>query len=126
MPAISITYSPNLTDEFDPQKLADALVQCAHELGVFPAWGVRAFVTKADVANVADGGSDYGFVQVAVRIAPGRRAELQTKITESFFDVLQSQLGSITKCKLGFAVDLEEFKRQTYRSGGSLSGSPTA
>jgi 5-carboxymethyl-2-hydroxymuconate isomerase len=126
MPSISISYSPNLLGEFDPQKLADALSQRAVELGVFPIWGIRVFVNMAEASSVADGDSELGYVQVAVRIAPGRSPELQTEITESLFATLEAELAVVKNRKIGFAVDLEEFQRETYRSGGSLPGSPTA
>ncbi len=126
MPSISVTYSPNLEGEFDPQKLADALAECAVELGVFPTWGIRVFVNMAEASSVADGDQELGYVQVAVRIAPGRSAELQAEITEHLFATLEAELSVITSRKIGFAVDLEEFQRNTYRSGGSLPGSPTA
>ena len=126
MPSISITYSPNLHGEFDAQKLADSLAGCAVDLGVFPLWGIRVFVIQAEASSVSDGSSQHGYVQVAVRIAPGRSPELQAEITESLFAVLETELAGVKGRKIGFAIDLEEFQRQTYRSGGSLPGSPTA
>jgi len=125
MPSMSVTYSPNLKGEFDPQKLADSLGRCAVQLGVFPTWGIRVFVNVAEASSVADGDSELGYVQVAVRIAPGRSPELQSEITDVLFAALSSELAHITSLKIGFAIDLEEFLRQTYRSGGSLPGSPT-
>jgi 5-carboxymethyl-2-hydroxymuconate isomerase len=123
---MSVTYSPNLKGEFDPQKLADALGRCAVQLGVFPTWGIRVFVNVAEASSVADGDSELGYVQVAVRIAPGRSPDLQSEITDALFAVLSTELAQITSRKIGFAIDLEEFLRQTYRSGGRLPGSPTA
>lgn len=126
MPSISIVYTPNLAGEFDVDLLSEAMSAKARELDVFPVWGIRVFVSMADAASVADGDSELGYVQVSVRIAPGRSEELQEKITAELFAELQNQLGGINTRKLGYAIDLTEFKRHSYKSGGSLPGSPTA
>ena len=125
MPFISVLYSPNLEGQFEPQIIANSLAKAAHDLGVFPAWGVRVFVSRAEAASVAEADDEPGYVQVSVRMAPGRDLQLQTQITESLFGVLENQLGTLKGRTIGFAIDLSEFNRETYRSGGNLAGSPT-
>lgn len=126
MPSIVITYSPNLEGEFDLEDLTNSLNQRAQDLDVFPAWGVRVLAVKADAAMAGDGDAELGYVQVSVRIAPGRLRELQKRITNEFFAVVDGVLGKVTTRKLGYAVDLTEFDKDTYKSGGTLPGSPTA
>lgn len=126
MPSISVIYTPNLTGSFDSQLLADRLTESARESKVFPNWGVRAFVIAAEASSIAEGDPNFGYVQVSVRIAPGRPVELQTKITEQFLAILKSELGLISNMNVGYAIDLTELTMHSYRSGGNLPGSPTA
>ena len=126
MPSIVVTYSPNLVGEFDESKLAIALNKRAQELGVFPSWGIRVFVVPATAASVAEESQGSGYVQVAARIAPGRSEELQTQITHELFMVLEEHLRHIKSRTIGYAVDVSEFNRANYESGGNLAGSPTA
>ena len=47
-------------------------------------------------------------------------------ITEELFSAMHELLSKVTTRKLGYAIDLTEFDKDTYMSGGNLPGSPTA
>ena len=88
MPHLQIDYSANLEAEIQERKLVDILHQTAAESGIFPVWGIRTIAQPAVHYRVGHGAPDNGFVQVFVRIGPGRDLALRQCIATLLFDAL--------------------------------------
>lgn len=125
MPHISIEYTPNLAGAIDLDNLAKTLHDAAQRIGVFPRWGLRALAFPATAAYVADD-IDNAYVQVRIKIAPGRSSEVRAEVSATLFEILQSALALVAAQRpLGYQLDVFEFVADVTHSGGSIPGSPT-
>lgn len=83
MPHLVLYYTPNLDVHTDMtvlcRALADTMLTVRDEAGrqVFPTGGVRVLAYPAAHYAVADGGGDYGFVYLNLRMGKGRSSEVQ-------------------------------------------------
>jgi 5-carboxymethyl-2-hydroxymuconate isomerase len=110
MPNITIDYTPNLAPDVIQLQLVDVIHQAAMDTQAFPQWGIRTMARVAEIAKVARGDADMGFIQIVVRIAPGRDQESRQRITKSLFDAASSALEPLfRKCRVGLQLEVQEF-----------------
>jgi 5-carboxymethyl-2-hydroxymuconate isomerase len=110
MPNISIDYTPNALDQAAVDALVAALHQAALDLAVFPTWGIRTMAQPATAFRVARGDAGMGFVQVMVRIAPGRDLALRQRIAKALFDAASQVLDPLfARQPLGLQLEVQEF-----------------
>lgn len=124
MPHIAIDYTANLADDLRPLELPQKLHEAARALGVFPLNGLRTFARAIDDYSIGANSADEGFVQIQIRIAPGRPEELRQRIVDSLFAAAEQTLaGLIERRPVGLQLEITEFDRSLTRMAGSL---PTA
>ena len=110
MPNITIDYTANLSDVLNPQALAKALHQGALDCNTFPVTGIRVFCRANEAYVVAHCDRDEGFVQIQVRIAPGRSDELKRHIAETLLEAATTALEKAYAARpLGLQLEVSEF-----------------
>lgn len=110
MPHVQIDYSSNL----EPIVHAERLVGLVHEAvlatGRFPRWGVRTFARSVEQFRVAEDVEDAAFIQVVVRISPGRDLATKQAIGQAVFDAICAPLQPLfAQRRLGCQVEVQEF-----------------
>lgn len=124
MPHITIDYTANLAGDLQPLGLPRKLHEAALALGVFPLNGLRTFARAIDHYHVGADTCDEAFIQIQVRIAPGRPEELRQRIVDTLFATTERTLAAlIEKRPVGLQLEITEFDRSLTRMAGSL---PTA
>jgi len=110
VPHIQITYTANMEADVQERRLVDILHQTAVESGIFPVWGIRTIAQRVDHYRVGNGAADNGFVQVFVRIGPGRDLALRQRIAKLLFDALLLSMGTLFDSRrLGCQLEVMEF-----------------
>lgn len=110
MPHIQIDYTANLADTVIDERLVDRVHQAAIDSGVFPVWGIRTFARPLSEYRVGNGEAGNGFVNVTVRIAPGRNLALRQRIQRELFGaVLQVMQPLFAHHRLGCQLEITEF-----------------
>lgn len=124
MPHIAIDYTANLTDDLRPLELPRKLHEAAISLGVFPLNGLRTFARAIDEFHVGAAAQDEAFINIQIRIAPGRPEELRQRIVDTLFATAEQTLAAlIDKRPVGLQLEITELDRSLTRMAGSL---PTA
>ena len=110
MPNITIDYTANLRGMFVPQDLVAALHRGAVACETFPITGIRVFCRESEHFVVAHGERDEGFVQIQVRIAPGRSDVLKRRIAETLLAAAENALEPVFATRsVGLQLEVTEF-----------------
>jgi len=72
MPHFTIEYSANLDARLDMAEVVEVVRKAAVETGIFPLGGIRVRAIRCDHFAIADGGKDYGFLDMVLRLGEGR------------------------------------------------------
>lgn len=115
MPHLVILYTPRLDTEveFDAlcRGLADTMLQCRDESNqpVFPIGGVRVLAFPAAHAAVSDGGGDYGFIYLNLRIGRGRSDAVKKAVGEALAATANRHLAPLlARCVVGITLQIDE------------------
>ncbi len=109
MPHIVIEYSHGAEADVDIEMLAQSLHETATKSGVFPVGAVRTMARPCTVSYVGDGAHNNAFINVSVRIGPGRPLELRQKLTKMFFDAAAAHTESLfDKRPAGLQLEVSE------------------
>lgn len=110
MPHILVDYSNNLSDdELDINGLLDVLVATATSTDVFPETGMRARAFKADAQRVATGDPMNAYINVSMRVGPGRDVESRKEAGQAIFDTLKAFTEELmTKRKVLLSFEMRE------------------
>lgn len=110
MPHIEIDYSANVAGAVEKSELPRKLHHAAHSLGVFPSNGIRTFARQVDSYHIGlDQGSE-AFIQIRVRVAPGRPEEVMKHISETFFQTAHDAMSDQFETReLGIQLEVSEF-----------------
>jgi len=110
MPHILIDYTANLQALIDERELVDTVHKAAVQSGIFPVWGIRTFARAISLYRVGNGDPANGFIQVVVRIGPGRDLPLRQRIAALLFDALLTAVGdSFDGRRLACQLEVMEF-----------------
>jgi 5-carboxymethyl-2-hydroxymuconate isomerase len=110
MPNIQIDYSPNLSDVVASTRLADVIHQATVDCNVFPTWGIRTFARAAEHSRVGDGKPGNGFIQIMIRIAPGRDVATRQRVAKALFEAVVAVLEpTFQQRSLGLQLEVQEF-----------------
>ena len=86
MPHIVIEYSSGADERVDMAALVQSVHNSARESGLFARNAVRTLARGADYSCVANGAAGNHYIQITMRIAPGRNAEIKKTISRFIFD----------------------------------------
>jgi len=121
MPHIAIDYTANLADDLAPLSLPRKLHEAAQALGVFPLNGLRTFARAVDQFHVGADTQGEAFINIQIRIAPGRPEDLRQRIVDTLFATAEQTLAAlIEKRPVGLQLEITEFDRSLTRMAGSL------
>lgn len=114
MPHIQIDYTANLADAVKDGRLVDKVHQAAVDSGIFPVWGIRTFAQVRGDYRVGNGEAGNGFVNVTVRIAPGRNLALRQRVRQELFGAVLAAMGPLFEYhRLGCQLEVTEFDANT-------------
>ena len=88
MPHQIIEYSANLGSRVDIDALVAALHETAAGIDALPLGGLRTRAVARGHYRIADGHADNAFINVMLRIAPGRSFEVRKAAGETLFAAL--------------------------------------
>lgn len=92
MPHITVEYTQNVPWVISIDRLVSLLHDTARLTGAFPTGGIRTFARPSVVSLAGDGSGSNAFVQVQIRIAPGRTKQLKQEIAKALFDAARTEL----------------------------------
>lgn len=121
MPHIVVLYTNNLEADADIgglcRVLADTLLAQRDEAGqvVFPVGGTRVFAYPSAHHAVSDGGGDYGFVYVNLRMGVGRSAAVKKAAGDALSTAARGHLAPLLeKRAVGVTLQVDEAPGQVY------------
>ncbi len=105
MPHLTIEYSANLEHDVDMTGLCGIAAKALRGLGLFPEAGIRVRAYGANHWSIADGGGDYAFLDMRLRIGKGRSDAEKSACVETLYAALESWLEP--RLSRPFALSLE-------------------
>lgn len=109
MPHQTIEYSANLEPELDIDALVTALHETAAGIDALPIGGLRTRAVAREHYRVADGHPDNTFINVFLRIAPGRPFDVRKAAGEKLFQALCDYLEEIySSTPLAISYEIQE------------------
>ena len=89
MPHLTIEYSENLAENIEISKLVKVMHDSAASIEALPLGGLRTRASRREFYLIADGDSSNTFVNVVLRIAPGRSDEVKKQAGEKLSSALK-------------------------------------
>ena len=109
MPHQTIEYSANLEPELDIEALVTALHETAAGIDALPIGGLLTRAVARDHYRIADGHPDNAFINVFLRIAPGRPFDVRKAAGEQLFQALCDYLDPIySSSPLAISYEIQE------------------
>ena len=109
MPHQTIEYSANLEPELDIEALLTALHETAAGIDALPIGGLRTRAVAREHYRIADGHPDNAFINVFLRIAPGRPFDVRKAAGEQLFQALCDYLDPIySSSPLAISYEIQE------------------
>ena len=109
MPHQTIEYSANLEPELDIDALVTALHETAASIDALPIGGLRTRAVAREHYRIADGHPDNTFINVFLRIAPGRPFDVRKAAGEKLFQALCDYLEEIySSTPLAISYEIQE------------------
>jgi 5-carboxymethyl-2-hydroxymuconate isomerase len=114
MPHFTIEYSANIDRHVDMSKVVDVVRKAAIETGIFPLGGIRVRAIKCEHYAIADGRSNYGFLDMVLRLGEGRDLATRQKAGEHIFKALSAHLDPVfAKSKFALSFDMQINDKET-------------
>jgi 5-carboxymethyl-2-hydroxymuconate isomerase len=92
MPHFTIEYSANLEGRVDMEKVVEVVRKAAVETGIFPLGGIRVRAIGCEHYAIADGNSQFGFLDMVLRLGEGRDLATRKQAGEHIFKALSAHL----------------------------------
>jgi 5-carboxymethyl-2-hydroxymuconate isomerase len=115
MPHLVLLYTKNLDAETDMatlcRALADTMLSIRDEADkqVFPTGGVRVLAYPAAHSTVADGGRDYAFAYLNLRMGRGRSAEVKKRTGERLLTTARDHFEPLFAARyIGITLQIDE------------------
>lgn len=109
MPHQVIEYSANLADRVDIDALVRAMHETAADIDALPIGGLRTRAVARTHYRIADGHPDNAFINVMLRIAPGRSFEVRKDAGERLFAALCAFVESVyASSPLALSYEIQE------------------
>lgn len=114
MPHFTIEYSANLESRLDIDEVCEVVRRAAVETGIFPVGGIRVRAISCTYYAIADGGNDYGFLAMLLRLGEGRDLAARKKAGEHIFRLLSAYLDPVFKSsKFALSFDMQINDKET-------------
>jgi 5-carboxymethyl-2-hydroxymuconate isomerase len=114
MPHFTIEYSGNLDDRVDRGKVVEVVRKAAVETGIFPLGGIRVRAIRCEHYAIADGGANFGFLDMVLRLGEGRDLATRKKAGEHIFKALSVYLDPVfAQSKFALSFDMQINDKET-------------
>jgi 5-carboxymethyl-2-hydroxymuconate isomerase len=115
MPHQIIEYSENLESQVDIDELVRFLHETAAGIDALPLGGLRTRAVARQHYRIADGHPDNLFVNIVLRIAPGRAPEVKRDAGETLFNAASEFLAPVSSSSpLAISFEIQELDAE-YR-----------
>lgn len=121
MPHIIVEYTDNIAGEADiPALLRMIAAHCADSGGVLPLAGLRVRAIRLTDYVIADGKPEYAFVNITVKIGPGRDEAFKKHFFAALFDRIKAELAEVYAARpLALSMYVEELDEAgAFRQNG--------
>jgi 5-carboxymethyl-2-hydroxymuconate isomerase len=109
VPHILIDYSSGANEVVDMARLVEAVHRTARSSGHFAPNVVRTLARGADYSLVADENPLNQFVQITIRMAPGRSREVRKAFSQAVFDAASTTVPEAwSRGRFALRVDVTE------------------
>ena len=109
MPHQTIEYSANLEAELDITELIRVMHDTAANVEALPLGGLRTRAVAREYYRIADAHPDNTFINVVLRIAPGRSNEIKKDAGDVLFEALTNYLESIySHAPVAISLEIQE------------------
>jgi 5-carboxymethyl-2-hydroxymuconate isomerase len=106
MPHCIVEYTDNLgQDAAIPDLLGKLAAKFRDSNGVFPTGGIRVRAIRLTEYVIADGKGDDGFVNITVKIGPGRDPDFKKQFFKQMFEMVKGHFNGIFASR-SFALSL--------------------
>jgi 5-carboxymethyl-2-hydroxymuconate isomerase len=114
MPHFTIEYSANLDGRIDMAAVVELVRTAAVQTGVFPLGGIRVRAIRCEHYAIADGGNNYGFLDMVLRLGEGRDLPTRQKAGEHIFKALSAYLDPVfANSKFALSFDMQINDKET-------------
>ena len=111
MPHFTLEYSANLDPRLDIGEVVEVVRKAAVETGIFPLGGIRVRAISCEHYAIADGNSQFGFLDMVLRLGEGRDLATRKKAGEHVFRALSDHLDPVfaaSKFALSFDMQIND------------------
>lgn len=109
MPHQIIEYSANLESSVDIDALVTVLHETAAGIDALPIGGLRTRAVARQHYRIADGHPDNAFINVVLRLAPGRPFDVRKAAGEKLYEALCDYLEPVfTSSPLAISYEIQE------------------
>lgn len=114
MPHFTLEYSANLDDRVDMAEVVEIVRKAAVETGIFPLGGIRVRAVRCEHYAIADGSSEFAFLDIVLRLGEGRDLAARKKAGDHIFNTLSGYLDPVfADSKFALSFDMQINDRET-------------
>ena len=114
MPHFTLEYSANLDDHLDMAGVVEIVRKAAVETGIFPLGGIRVRAVRCEHYTIADGRSEFGFLDMVLRLGEGRDLAARKKAGDHIFKALSAYLDPVfATSKFALSFDMQINDKET-------------
>ena len=114
MPHFTLEYSANLDDRLDMAGVVEIVRKAAVETGIFPLGGIRVRALRCEHYAIADGRSEFGFLDMVLRLGEGRDLAARKKAGDHIFKALSAYLDPVfATSKFALSFDMQINDKET-------------
>ena len=114
MPHFTLEYSANLDHRVDMAEVVEIVRKAAVETGIFPLGGIRVRAVRCEHYAIADGSSEFAFLDMVLRLGEGRDLATRKKAGEHIFQALSAYLDPVfANGKFALSFDMQVNDKET-------------
>jgi 5-carboxymethyl-2-hydroxymuconate isomerase len=114
VPHFTLEYSANLDDRVDMGEIVEIVRKAAVETGIFPLGGIRVRAVRCEHYAIADGRSEFGFLDMVLRLGEGRDLATRKKAGERIFKALSDYLDPVfANSRFALSFDMQINDKET-------------
>jgi 5-carboxymethyl-2-hydroxymuconate isomerase len=114
VPHFTLEYSANLDDRVDMAEVVEIVRKAAVETGIFPLGGIRVRAVRCEHYAIANGRSEFGFLDMVLRLGEGRDLAARKKAGDYIFKVLSDHLDPVfANSTFALSFDMQINDRET-------------
>jgi 5-carboxymethyl-2-hydroxymuconate isomerase len=114
VPHFTLEYSANLDCRVDMAEVVKIVRKAAVETGIFPLGGIRVRAVRCEHYAIADGRTEFGFLDMVLRLGEGRDLAARKKAGDHIFTALSTYLDPVfANSKFALSFDMQINDKET-------------